>query len=90
MIKDGVCPECGSTDILPDLRIADRGHNNLASYNLSIAIFEQPATMLGVSLWQSESMVPLRAWICAACGYTALFATEPNKLLQVYRSWAKE
>jgi len=67
------CPNCQSTQIIPN---ADAVETN----SLSIRIYEQP----GVSL-RGVRHYPLKAWVCAECGYTQLYVNQPRELEKSYQ-----
>ncbi len=68
-----VCPNCHSTHIIPNADAVE-------TQNLAIRIYENP----GVTL-KGARLYPLKAWVCADCGYTQLSVTQPKALAESYR-----
>lgn len=68
-----VCPNCHSTQIIPNADAVE-------SDNLSIRIYEQPDIIL-----RRERHYPLKAWVCTRCGYTQLYVSQPEELQKSYR-----
>jgi predicted nucleic-acid-binding Zn-ribbon protein len=58
------CPKCGSTDIIADARVIDRGDYNVPG-NLSIEV--RDAHM-------GRRAVPVSAYYCELCGYIEFYA----------------
>jgi predicted nucleic-acid-binding Zn-ribbon protein len=71
-LRNGSCPKCQSAEVLHNVETADRDA-------LSIMVYEGS----GVIPRRGRSF-PIRAWICADCGYTELYVTEPQALAQSY------
>jgi predicted nucleic-acid-binding Zn-ribbon protein len=71
-LRSGSCPKCQSADVLHNVETADRDA-------LSIMVYEGS----GVIPRRGRSF-PIRAWVCAHCGYTELYVTEPQALAQSY------
>jgi ribosomal protein S27AE len=68
------CARCGSADILPDLRVEDRGADAVARNDLTVSVEAD-------RLFRAPPGSQLRAHVCGACGYTELFAVSPERLL---------
>ena len=81
MLKHGTCPNCDSSEIMRDIHVIDRGHNNNVVNELTVGIYQNPNALLMKNLYQSA----LRACICGTCGYTELFAQNPQELLAIYQ-----
>ncbi len=79
-IRRGECPKCGSHDIVPNRPILDHGHAQV--YDLQLELDERPEALLFKG--QHVSSI-LAAWICGACGYTELYATNHQQLYTLYR-----
>jgi len=69
------CPSCRSTRIIPNADAVE-------SDSLSIRIYERP----GVSL-KGVRHYPLKAWVCADCGFTQLYVSRPQELAQSYQRY---
>jgi ribosomal protein S27AE len=81
MLKHGICPNCDSRDIMANVHVIDRGHGNNTTHELTVGMYQNPNAILLKDLYQSA----LRAWICGRCGYTELFAQNPQELLAIYQ-----
>jgi ribosomal protein S27AE len=71
------CPECGSTDVIPRATVS--GHTWT-----SVVIWQKPNARFFKGNVHSEF---LEAQVCGKCGFTKLFAKNPDKLLLAYRQW---
>lgn len=71
------CPQCGSTEIIPDLFVVT-GNNLYAALNL------QPPK----GSKAQEFYTRCQASVCGSCGYMELYANDAAKLLAAYRSGA--
>lgn len=69
------CLNCQSQHILPDLAVQDAGAYPSGSHKVSIE-GSIPARFLG----KKGASSVLRAYVCADCGFVALFAQEPGQL----------
>ncbi len=77
-MKDGICPRCNSQEIVPHVDAVEKGDG------LAIRIYERPdVTLRGIRYF------PLKAWICANCGYTELYINDPQDLAQAHRRFLK-
>ena len=79
-IRGGVCPKCGSQDIVPNRPIID--HSYGTTYDLETTLDERPEALIFKG-WQVSSI--LTAWICGACGYTELYASNHEELFALYK-----
>ncbi len=68
-----VCPVCGSTRIIPNADAVEE-------QNLAIRIYERPDVQL-----RGMRTYPLKAWVCADCGYTQLYVVQPQELAKSYQ-----
>jgi hypothetical protein len=69
------CPNCRSEQIIPNADAVE-------TQNLSIRIYEQPdVTLRGVRHY------PLKAWVCAECGFTQLYVSQPAELARSYQRY---
>ena len=69
------CIHCQSQHILPDLALQDAGAYPSGSHKVTV---EQSAKARIFGKKGSSSL--LRAYVCVDCGYTALFAQDPEQL----------
>ena len=76
MKKYGKCPKCESFRIIADATVVDRDR----SYNrdLSVATYRNKEALI----FTGKQETRLSAWVCAACGYTELYAAQPLALVQ--------
>ena len=63
------CLNCGSEEILPDVRVLDRGDGN-SSNALTLETFEGPKALVFKGTRQAE----VKARVCKNCGFVMLFA----------------
>jgi predicted nucleic-acid-binding Zn-ribbon protein len=78
-MKDLVCPKCGSKDVLEKLPIADNAYaGNI--FELAIAIRKDKPSIAERLFNDVPFMAKIKAWICVACGYTELYATNTKEL----------
>jgi predicted Zn-ribbon and HTH transcriptional regulator len=70
------CLNCQSKQIIPDLALQDAGAYPSGSHKVSVEK-GAPARLLGKKGGSSL----LRAYVCEDCGFTALFAEEPDQLV---------
>ena len=82
-MKDQLCPKCAATQIMADVEMRDWGKNG--SHPLRVYIQEREPPQHGLIWKQVESSGDLRAWICAACGYTELHTSNFAALYDSYR-----
>ena len=71
MRRTGVCPKCGSSQILENARLLERGENNWRR-DLEVTVYEKPEALL----FKGRHTGVLRAWICTGCGYTELYCPD--------------
>ena len=76
------CNQCGSSDIIEDVGVLDRGDDR-TRYNLTLVTHEDPNAWI----FKGAIEAPIRAKVCASCGYVMLFATpsDVKKLRQGYK-----
>ena len=75
MKKSSQCPKCGSTEVVADAKVIDRGQANIPM-EICMATYLKPEALLFKG--QQESKVS--AWVCTACGYLELYADSPATL----------
>jgi predicted nucleic-acid-binding Zn-ribbon protein len=78
------CPECGSTDIIPDLLVfADEVLSGMHAPYVKLV---EPKPVKPPFIWSPKSVATgFRAAVCGACGYTSLYTTHHAELLDAYR-----
>ena len=79
-MRNGKCPKCGSTEIIPDVRVLDRGESNLTS-DLQVAVDANP----GAWVFKGRQISKLSAFVCASCGYTEMYAIDPGALMAAHQ-----
>lgn len=68
-MKNGICPKCGSNEVLVNLRV-----NAGQTYPPSVEILE-PEPQKRPFVWSPKSARShFRAYVCGACGYTEFYA----------------
>jgi len=80
MMQSQSCPNCGSTEIIPRVRVVDNAPSG-GKIDLAVEICENPDALL----FKGTHIGKLYARICGNCGYTELFVENPREILQVYR-----
>ncbi|MGC9467051.1 MAG: hypothetical protein ACP5HS_00535 [Anaerolineae bacterium] len=70
-----VCPSCRSTRIIPNADAVETG-------DLTIRIYERPDLAL-----RGIRHYPLKAWVCADCGFTQLYVNQPDELAASYQRY---
>ena len=76
MNLDGPCPKCGSKECVPDARVIDRGDYNGDAGDLLVGVYRRPSAML----LKGKVTATLHAKVCASCGFTELYASNPQAL----------
>ncbi len=84
MRESRTCPKCHSTDVIEHVRVVDRSDSGTRDLSAS---FPGP-TVAG--LFRFPQHFPLSAWVCASCGYTELYAAQPEKIRSVRERVATE
>ena len=74
-----LCPRCNSDEVIPRVRVAERGDDNMR-YDLQVEVQRRPNAFL----FKRPERVDLTARVCCACGYTELYADAPRAL---YSAW---
>ena len=73
------CINCGSKEIVADLGFEDAGAYPSGSHQVTVDKVHTGFTARLVGKKAGKSLV--RAYVCADCGYTALFAQNPKELV---------
>ncbi len=77
-MKNKVCPKCESSEIIEDAEVRDY---DASSYR-PLAVHVKLVNPTGGSSKRRMCLAKLRAWMCGACGYTELYATNYQELLK--------
>jgi hypothetical protein len=75
------CPKCSSHDVIPGVRIVDRGDGN-ARRDLQVEVYESPDALIFKGTHQGT----LTASICGKCGYAELYVSNAEELFDVYKN----
>ena len=81
-MRSGTCPKCGSSEVVSDLRVMDRGHGSADAGDLSAVVYGNPEAWV----FKNKVRVQLSACVCGACGYTELYAADPAAMLAAVRA----
>lgn len=74
-----VCLKCGSSDIIPDVRVFT--HVEGFARDLQVEIYENPKALM----FKGSRTGTLTAFICGQCGYTEMYASNAQYLLDTYK-----
>jgi len=74
-----VCTRCGSNEVIPRVRVVDRGESN-SRYDLQLEVYRRPNAMLFKGAEHSNVF----AQLCGACGHIELHADMPRALYATY------
>jgi hypothetical protein len=74
-----VCSRCGSDEVIPRVRVAERGDDNMR-YDLQVEIQRRPNAMF----FKRPERADLTARVCCACGYAELYVDAPGALYTAY------
>ena len=74
-----LCLRCNSDEVIPRVRIAERGDDNMR-YDLQLEIQRRPNALL----FKRPERADLTARVCCACGYTELYVDAPRALYTAY------
>jgi len=78
------CPECGSTDIVPDLLVFS-GDAPAGQHPPYVSLVEPPPEKRPF-IWSPKSVATgFRAAICGACGYTRFYTKYPAEILEAHK-----
>ena len=82
-MKNGICPKCGSKEIMADVTVKDVG--NSGPYPLRVEV-EEPEPAKRSFIWTPRSATGnIRAWICSQCGFTELYTNNLAELHSLYK-----
>ena len=68
------CPKCHSMDIIGDVRPLDRTDNR--THAAQLATYRNPDALL----FTGRQKTPMRAWVCADCGFVEFYSEDPKAL----------
>ena len=73
------CLRCGSSSVIPDAHLIDRGEadNRKPAH---VGIIRKPEAWI----FKEEERVQTRAQVCGVCGYVELFVKDPEALWEAY------
>ena len=74
-----LCPRCGSDEVMPRVRVAERGDDNMR-YDLQVEVQRRPNAFL----FKRPERANLTARVCGACGYAELYVDAPGALYTAY------
>jgi hypothetical protein len=74
-----VCHRCGADEVIPRVRVAERGDDNMR-YDLQVEMQRRPNAMF----FKRPQRADLTARVCGACGYTELYVDSPGALYTAY------
>ena len=75
MKKTGICPKCGSADIIADAKAVDRGDVNSVR-DMEVATFRKPEAVF----FKERQLTTVSAWVCSDCGYIEYYADSPASI----------
>ncbi len=81
MTETDVCAKCRSAQVMPKVRIMDRGHYSGDAGDLTLVLYEDPEALIFKGTHEGS----LSARVCGACGYVELFLQNPQELYAVYQ-----
>jgi hypothetical protein len=82
-MKNNRCSTCGSPEEMTNVEVRDLQH--LGATSLKVFVTEPEPPDRGFFWIQRTSAGCLRAWICAACGFTELYTDNLRALYEIYR-----
>jgi len=77
----GRCPECGSSEVIPDVPVSTLVNTGYGGTQLMVTVAENPEAIL----LKHKHLGVLLARVCGQCGLVRLFAQNPKELLAAYR-----
>ncbi len=82
-MRDNLCPKCGSGAVMAGLEILD--HGRTGPRPLTVHVTEPEPPDHGFIWTEVDTKSQVRAWVCAACGYTELYTDNLGALYESYR-----
>ena len=80
MPQSAPCVKCGSLDIIPGVRVMDRG-----DYDLERDLRLRVDGDRNALLFTGTERCTLEARVCGACGNAEFYATDPATLFEAWR-----
>ncbi len=77
-MRDGTCPKCGNQEILEGVRLKVAAAGSVDELRAVVS----PTS----GMFRQQTASDLRAWICAACGFSELYVAEPALLADRWRA----
>lgn len=74
-----VCTRCGSSEVVPRVRVVERGDGNML-HDLQVEVYRRP----NARLFKGAEYSKLFAQLCGACGHVELYADMPRAIYAVY------
>ena len=74
------CSVCGSTQMIPKVKIVDHGHMN-TTHDLAIELHGKPSALI----FKDTKKSVLRATVCGECGHVDLSVDNPQELWRIYK-----
>jgi predicted nucleic-acid-binding Zn-ribbon protein len=74
------CSKCNSKEVMPRVRIMDRGHFSGDAGNLTAVTYDDPRACV----FEGAHKAALFARVCAACGFTELYLDNARELYDAY------
>lgn len=71
------CPECGSEKIIPDAMVSTSGHKE----SIRVSTDAVPEAIV----FKERQYSTVKAAVCGNCGFTALYAEDPDTLWSAYQ-----
>ena len=73
------CPSCGSNEVIPRVRMVDRGDGN-GRYDLQVEVYRRP----NARLFKGAQYSSVFAQLCGVCGHIELYADTPRAIHAAY------
>ena len=74
-----LCRSCGADEVMPRVRVVERGEDGYR-HDLQVEVQRRPNAVF----FKRPERANLAARVCAACGYTELYADAPRALYSAY------
>lgn len=77
-MRSGSCPKCGGAEILDGVRVKVPTGGSVDDVRAVVS----PTS----GMFRQQTASELLAWICAACGFTELYVSDPGTLAERWRA----
>ncbi len=74
-----LCPRCDSDEVMPRVRVVERGEDGMR-HDLQAEVMRRPNAFL----FKRPERTNLTARVCSACGYTEFYVDAPGALYRAY------